>query len=284
MRILVTGHEGFIGKNIYSRLSAIGHDVSGYEYTAEYFPQVANYDWVIHCGAISSTTERDIDKVWACNYNFTKRIIHDCQQQQTHLQYSSSASVYGPYQNFHEDDPCLPQSPYAWSKYLIDKKLLDQGLDTFNIHIQGFRYFNVYGPGEEHKAGQMSPVSKFSQQAQQDGKITVFEHSEKYLRDFVCVHDVVDIHERMLQQPVSGIFNVGTGKARSFQSIAECIAKKYKASIETIPMFEHLKNQYQAYTCADISRLTAIIGEKTWLSPEDYLATVSTPISSEIIA
>lgn len=276
MRILVTGHEGFIGKHLYQTLQQNHHDVVGYEYIENQFPDVASFDWVIHCGAVSSTTEKDIDKVWRCNYTFTEKLIQACVQHRTHLQYASSASVYGPYKNFNENDPCLPQSPYAWSKFLIDKLILDKGLASYPIHIQGFRYFNVYGSGEEHKGGQMSPVSKFRIQAQEHGEITLFENSDQYLRDFVCVDDIVDVHLRMLEEPVSGIYNIGTGTARSFQHIAELIANKYHAQIKYIPMFEHLKNQYQAYTCADIGKLTRVIGPKQWTSPQEYLLSEAT--------
>lgn len=271
MQILVTGHEGFIGKNIYKALEKKGYGVSGYEYTKGTFPDVSCYDWVIHCGANSSTSEKNIDLVWEQNYLFTKRMIHECEKHHTHLQYASSASVYGPYQTFQEEGPCLPQSPYAWSKFLIDKKLKDAGFHSHNIHIQGFRYFNVYGPGEEHKGGMMSPVSKFTEQAQKLGEITLFENSDQYLRDFVCVHDVVRIHEQMLQQPTSGIFNVGTGVARSFEHIAKLIAKRYHATIKTIAMPDNLKAHYQSYTCADINKLENILGKTTWLSPEEFL-------------
>lgn len=271
MRILVTGHEGFIGKHLYQTLKQHQHDVVGYEYTENLFPDVTDFDWVIHCGAISSTTEKNIDKVWQHNLKFTEKLIQACAQHRTHLQYASSASVYGPYKNFNETDPCLPQSPYAWSKFLIDKQLNDTGFESYPIHIQGFRYFNVYGYGEEHKGGQMSPVSKFTIQAQEQGEITLFENSDQYLRDFICVDDIVDVHLRMLKKPVSGIYNIGTGTARSFQHIAELIAHKYQAQIRYIPMFEHLKNQYQAYTCADITKLIGVIGPKNWLSPDEYL-------------
>lgn len=271
MRILVTGHEGFIGGHIHQTFQAKGMQVDGYEYQEDVFPEVKDYDWVVHCGAISSTTERDIDKVWRQNHDFTRRLITACCAHGTHLQYASSASVYGPYQHFKETDPCLPQSPYAWSKFLIDKYLIDQGWSQFPIIIQGFRYFNVYGDGEAHKKDQRSPVSKFADQAQQTGEIRLFEGSDDFLRDFVCVQDVVAVHTQMLQKPVSGIFNVGTGTARSFASIAESIAQAHQAKVTCIPMPEKLKGQYQTYTCADLTALNSVIAKTEWLSPDDYL-------------
>ena len=151
------------------------------------------------------------------------------------------------------------------------KYLIDQGWSQFPIIIQGFRYFNVYGDGEAHKKDQRSPVSKFADQAQQTGEIRLFEGSDDFLRDFVCVQDVVAVHTQMLQKPVSGIFNVGTGTARSFASIAESIAQAHQAKVTCIPMPEKLKGQYQTYTCADLTALNSVIAKTEWLSPDDYL-------------
>jgi len=121
------------------------------------------------------------------------------------------------------------------------------------------RYFNVYGPREEHKGTQASPVTKFTKQAKEDGVITLFENSDKYLRDFIFVGDVCDIHEQMmLHVKKSGLYNIGTGSATSFQTVAEIIAKKYNADIKYIPMPEELQGQYQEYTCADITKLLNI--------------------------
>ena len=102
--------------------------------------------------------------------------------------------------------------------------------------MQGLRYFNVYGKGEEHKGDMMSPVSKFTKQAKETGTIKIFKGSENYLRDFVSVRDVCAIHEIMLEHKVKGIFNVGTGNPISFKTIAELIATKYNATIEEIDM------------------------------------------------
>jgi ADP-L-glycero-D-manno-heptose 6-epimerase len=120
----------------------------------------------------------------------------------------------------------------------------------------------VYGAHEDHKGNQASPVSKFIQQAKQTGVIKLFENSENYLRDFVCVDDVCDIHEQMLTKDVSGIFNVGTGIPVSFADVAEMIAKKYNARIELIPMPAQLKSQYQSYTCADTDLLDSHVNIK----------------------
>jgi len=169
------------------------------------------------------------------------------------LQYASSASVYGLNTDFREDAPVDPRSPYAWSKYLFDRHVT---LNKFeNIVVQGFRYFNVYGPHEDHKGDQASPYHKFTQQAKNTGVIKLFENSENYLRDFVPVETICDVHQKFFNVKESGIWNVGTGRAASFESVAQMIAEQYGARIEYVPMPDHIKAQYQQYTCADITKL-----------------------------
>jgi len=123
------------------------------------------------------------------------------------------------------------------------------------ISVQGFRYFNVYGPHEDHKGSQASPYHQFTKQAQETGTIKIFKGSENFLRDFVPVETVVDVHKQFFNVKETGIWNVGTGKPKSFKSVAEEIAEKYNAEIVEIPFPEHLKDQYQEYTCADLTKL-----------------------------
>lgn len=256
MKILVTGHRGFIGQNLVEKFTNIGTDELGFFEWGDPLPVVSNYDWVVHLGAISSTTESDVEKVMVQNYDFSKWLLRECVGAGVNLQYSSSASVYGLGTEFSEDSPVDPRSPYAWSKYLFDRTVLAQlRHGTGNPIIQGFRYFNVYGPHEEHKGNQASPHHKFTEQAKNNGVIKLFVNSDNYLRDFVPVEMVVDVHRRFLTVTESGIFNVGTGAATSFAEVARGIAERYGAKIEHIPMPEALKSQYQAYTKADVSKL-----------------------------
>lgn len=256
MKILVTGYRGFIAKNIIPQLSE--HQLSFFEW-GEPLPTIKGLDLVIHLGAISSTTETDVEKIMRQNYDFSRWILNECILYGVDLQYSSSASVYGLSDQFGEDSPLSPQSPYAWSKYLFDRHVLNE-LKTNSLPIiQGFRYFNVYGPGEEHKGDQASPYHKFEQQAKNKGVIKLFDNSDIYCRDFVPVSTVVDIHKKFFSIRESGIWNVGTGKAKSFLSVAEDIAKKWDAKIDYVPMPSSIANQYQKYTCADISKLNATL-------------------------
>ena len=251
MIILVTGHKGFIGQNMVNALQ--DHELSFFEVN-DPLPDVRGLDWVIHLGANSSTVETNVEKMTNQNYDFSRWILNECQQHGVNFQYASSASIYGLYNDFAEDAPANPQSPYAWSKFLFDRYV--QGFkDRWTIRVQGFRYFNVYGPHEDHKGDQASPYHKFEKQAKETGVIKLFEGSENYLRDFVHVNTVVDVHKKFFNVTESGLWNVGTGRATSFESVARMIAEQYSARVEYIPMPDAVKKQYQTYTCANVTRL-----------------------------
>ena len=149
-------------------------------------------------------------------------------------------------------------------------RFIKQHKDEFNVLIQGFRYFNVYGPGEDDKGDQASPYTKFTKQAQEDGVIKVFQLSDHYKRDFVSVEDICKVHEKMLTVDASNIYNVGTGVAESFETVAQAIAKKYNAKIKYIPIPENIKNQYQKYTCANLDKLNSVI-DMDWKNIKDYI-------------
>lgn len=250
MKILITGHKGFIGQNMVEALQD-DHELSFYEWGDEP-PNFEGLDWCIHLGAISSTAETDVEKIMRQNHDFSCVVLMACQINGVNLQYASSASVYGLTSDFKENSPKSPQSPYAWSKYLFDRHVESQSFN--NIIVQGFRYFNVYGPHEDHK-DQPSPHHTFTKQAEETGVIKLFEGSEHYKRDFVSVHQVIDIHKKFFNIKESGIWNVGTGRPVSFKALAETIAEGMSARIEYIPMPAHLEKQYQRYTCADLTKL-----------------------------
>ena len=270
MKILITGIDGFIGKNMVNALTN-DHALYGYEYNSDDLPDVRGMDLVIHLGAISSTTETDVDKIMTQNYEFSKWLYKECCEWEVALQYSSSASVYGQYKHFTEYGPLNPQSPYSWSKYLFDRWLLSENkFEKSPIMIQGFRYFNVYGQHEDHKGNQASPYYKFKQQALNEDQIKVFENSDKYKRDFVCVDDVVEVHKRMYDVGENGIFNVGTGKAVSFLDVAKSFSKKYNKPIKEIPFPDKLKGQYQEFTQANLTNLEKHF-DLDWIDIREYI-------------
>ena len=251
MKILITGHKGFVGQNMVKVLKN-KHELSFYEWGDEP-PALEGLDWVVHLGALTATTETDVDKVMRQNHDFSCVMLMACQVAGVNLQYASSASIYGQGTDFKEDAPAYPQSPYAWSKYLFDRHVKINRFEK--IIVQGFRYFNVYGPHEDHKGDQASPYYKFVKQAQETGVIKLFEGSENFYRDFVPVKTVIDVHEKFFDVKESGVWNIGTGKARSFLEVANEVAEKYNAKIEYIPMPDTISKQYQKYTCADLTRL-----------------------------
>jgi len=248
MKILLTDHRGFIGSHMLQALEERGHHVSVYEW-GDALPSIMEQNWVIHMGAISSTTERDIEKVMQQNVDFTIQLYEACHTFGVNFQYSSSASLYGLVSTFREDAELDPRTPYAWSKYLTERHIRRHPMGATT---QIFRYFNVYGPdGEAHKGGQASPYAQFKRQAEENKKIRVFEGSENYLRDFVPVSTIVDTQLKFLDIKESGVWNIGTGNPRSFLDVA----KEFDVPIETIPMPEILKDSYQKYTCADLTKL-----------------------------
>jgi ADP-L-glycero-D-manno-heptose 6-epimerase len=250
MNILVTGSGGFIGSHVARKLRFHGHNVIGYEYDENVFPDVAGLDWVIHLGAISSTTCDDVDLILKQNVAFTQRLWNECVKHDVKFQFASSASVYGiDNSTFEETDPVKPSSPYSWSK-AISESLIVNTPDPKPIY-QIFRYFNVYGPGEDHKKDQASPYSKFKRQATKEGKVSVFENSQQYMRDFVPIDYLLYVHTSFLAKDCSGIYNLGTGIATSFLDVA----REMKVPIEEIPMPENVKNSYQKYTRANTDKL-----------------------------
>jgi ADP-L-glycero-D-manno-heptose 6-epimerase len=240
--IILTGSDGFIGSNFKKKLI----DVESIEINNKWdflntFNKWEKVDCIIHQGAISSTVETDIEKIFENNIKYSIKLLEKAINYGVPVKYASSASVYGM-----STEGFNPMNYYALSKLTVDYWVLDN-IDKFSL-IQGFRYFNVYGNGEDNKKDQASPVSKFTKQAKESGVIKIFNNSENYYRDFICVDDLVDIV--LNNDKPSGIYDLGTSHPVSFKYVAECVANKFNSSIEEIPFPEHLKNKYQEYTCA----------------------------------
>ena len=244
--IILTGADGFIGKKFLKRFEEEGKIVVKVEKNNSWHFRQSFYKWqdvelIIHQGAISDTTCTNLKAINHFNVEFTEWLCEQAIRYQIPMKYASSASVYGNQQGI-----INPLNYYAISKVVSDYWMQDN-IDKFKL-VQGFRYFNVYGEGEEHKEDQASPVSKFAKQVQEDGKLKLFEGSDKFLRDFVCVDDIVDIV--LNNDKPSGIYDLGTSNPISFQEVGELIANKYEGEIEYIPFPDHLVGKYQDYTCA----------------------------------
>jgi len=257
--ILVTGHKGFIGSHLYRHILNSGIKVRGFDWG-----DTLNLDGVktvMHLGGISSTTEKNVEKIMHQNYDFSVNLLETCIERGIDFQYSSSASLYGKNTLFAEDSPVDPQTPYAWSKYMFERYATRK---EANILIQGFRYFNVWAEtGEGHKGNQCSPYFKFAKEARENNTITLFQNSENCKRDFIHVDQIVKYHLKFLEVRESGIWNLGTGIAKSFLDVANEVSKNYyNCEYKFIPMPENLKYSYQYYTCADMKKTESTL--KKW--------------------
>ena len=234
-------------------------------------------DAVIHMGAISTTTEKDADKFVQNNIRLTWNLWEYCRNNNKRFIYASSAATYGAGENGFDDDDSpeylnrlRPLNPYGWSKAFIDRKVAGI-VATGEKHrlppqYAGLKFFNVYGPNEYHKEGQKSVIAHIFPKVKNDEPVPLFKsYNPNYedggqLRDFVWVEDIADITLWLLENPkVSGLFNVGSGEARSFVDLARAVwqAMDKTPKITYIDMPEGLRGQYQYYTQASISKLRA---------------------------
>ena len=261
--IILTGSNGFIGKNFINNFqyqkSVYRVEISDCFEFLDKFTDWEKVDLIIHQGAISSTIENDINKIHKYNVDFSIKLFEKAIEYQIPVKYASSASVYGN----KTDGSFNPLNYYAISKLQVDYWVQDN-IDKFE-KIQGFRYFNVYGKGEDHKKDQASPVSKFTREIKKKGYLSLFEGSDKFYRDFICVNDIINLV--LYNNQPSGIYDVGTGTPVSFQHVAECVAKKEGGDIRYIPFPNNLIGKYQDYTCADISW----IDNYPFITVEEYL-------------
>lgn len=292
--ILVTGGAGFIGSNIVKGLNNEGIDdilisdnlsngvkhknlnkikfkdyIDKTDLDLDDFFGGNKVEAVFHQGACSSTTETDGKYMMKNNYEYTKNIFKACQKHKVRLFYASSASVYGNGdKGFKENEICeYPLNVYAFSKYQFDRyfNANSSGLEAQTV---GLRYFNVYGPQENHKGKMASVAFHLFNQIQNGETMKLFEGSADIKRDFIYVDDVVSVNMFFFfNREISGIFNCGTGKAESFCEIAYALSEIYPyAKFEYIPFPEHLKGKYQKFTEGDISKLREAGYDKPFVS------------------
>jgi ADP-L-glycero-D-manno-heptose 6-epimerase len=287
---IITGGAGFIGSNMVKALNRRGItdilvvddlkqgqkfrnladcDIADYLDRHDFLARLrtgwqpgAQVEALVHEGACSATTEWDGEFIMANNYEYSKELLHWCQARAVPFIYASSASVYGMGRVFKEERRYeCPINMYAFSKFQFDQ-YVRRCRDSLTSQVAGLRYFNVYGPREQHKGAMASVAFHFHNQLLAGGRLRLFQGSDGYgdgeqRRDFVHVDDAVAVKLWLLDNPgVSGIFNVGTGLAQSFNQVAQAvIAYHGRGEIDYIPFPEHLKGSYQSFTQADISRL-----------------------------
>lgn len=278
--IIVTGGAGFIGSNIVHALNKRGEEnilivddlTDGTKFKnmvdltfTDYMDKdefliklntLGKIKAIFHEGACSDTTEWNGKFMMQNNYEYTKTLFHFAQKHKIPFIYASSAAVYG------ADPHCKIESPlnvYGYSKLLFDQYMRKQ---TLTSQVVGLRYFNVYGPREQHKGKMASVAYHCHQQLLNQGHVKLFEGSGGYdngeqRRDFIYVKDVCAVNLWFLDNPkVSGIFNVGTGKSQPFNDIARAVIQWHKrGEIQYIPFPGELKGRYQHFTEADISAL-----------------------------
>ncbi|MCP1314140.1 MULTISPECIES: ADP-glyceromanno-heptose 6-epimerase [unclassified Halomonas] len=292
--IVVTGGAGFIGANIVKALNARGRtdilvvddlsdgtkfvnlaDCTLFDYRDkdDFITEVRAslrgepcdlpaIEAIFHEGACSDTTEWDGQYMMENNFEYSKLLLEYCEQHGIALLYASSAATYGGSDVFKESPEFeKPLNVYGYSKLLFDQHVRAR-MPTLTTQVVGFRYFNVYGPREQHKGKMASVAFHNHNQVSAGGDLKLFGAHDGFeagmqSRDFVFVGDVVDVNLWFLDHPkVSGIFNLGTGRAEPFKAIGEAVIDYYgKGTIEYIDFPEELKGRYQSYTRADISRL-----------------------------
>jgi ADP-L-glycero-D-manno-heptose 6-epimerase len=247
-------------------------------------------DAVIHLGANSSTTETDVDLILRQNYAFSMRLWRLCSEYRIRLIHASSAATYGDGSAGFEDAESSqalaqlrPLNPYGWSKHLFDQRVARWSLaaETRPPQWAGLKFFNVYGPNEYHKGSMQSVVAQKYPQVRDGEPVTLFRsHNPDYadggqLRDFIHVDDCVKVILWLLDHPqVNGLFNVGTGEARSFLDLARAIfaASGVAENITYIDTPASIRDQYQYFTQASMTRLRRAGYSEPFRSLEDGVA------------
>jgi ADP-L-glycero-D-manno-heptose 6-epimerase len=287
---IVTGGAGFIGSNVVQALTERGCDdvvvvddlTDGHKFVNISNLNIADYldkeDFIdrlaadkkfakditaiLHLGACSETTEWDGRFMMQNNYSYSQKLLHHCLENKAQFIYASSAAVYGGAKEFVED-PLFenPLNVYGYSKIQFDRYVRRVAVNA-ESQVVGLRYFNVYGPREQHKGSMASVAFHFNNQIREEGVANLFMGTDSYgdgeqLRDFVYIDDISNVNLWFLDNPtVSGIFNAGTGRAQSFNDVANAVIQWHgKGKIRYVPFPDHLKGAYQSFTQADLTQL-----------------------------
>lgn len=320
--IIVTGGAGFIGSYLVAELLDRGEEVVVVDRLRDngkwrnlqkhvpaqiihpdnldaFLATAGDVEAVFHLGAVSATTARDGDLVWATNVALSEKLWAWCTAQSVRFIYASSAATYGAADRpeLFSDDPrrlktLKPLNLYGWSKHAFDLHVQDRVAAKCPLPPQwaGLKFFNVYGPNEYHKGSMISVVKTKFDEVRAGGPVRLFRSDRAgvrdgdQMRDFIWVGDVVNVLLWLYDTPaVNGLFNCGTGAARSYVHLAQavCDAAGVPERIEFIDMPESLRGQYQSFTRADLSRLRAAGYTGQFMTLEDgigryireYLAT-----------
>jgi ADP-L-glycero-D-manno-heptose 6-epimerase len=305
--IIVTGGAGFVGSNIIEGLNRRGlndilvvdhlvngrkmHnladlDIKDYLDRAEFLERMeagqsfGKVEAVFHQGACSATTEWDGQFVMRNNFEYSKKLLHWCLGNQTQFLYASSASVYGKGERGFREDRAFehPINMYAFSKFQFDQ-YVRKLTGRHDSQVVGFRYFNVYGPREAHKGSMASTAFHFNAQVKSEGRAKLFAGTDGYgdgeqRRDFVYVKDCVAANLWFFDHPQkSGIFNLGTGRASSFNEVAQAVLDWHgRGVIEYVPFPDHLRGAYQSHTQADLTQLREAGFEAPFASVRDGIS------------
>ncbi len=318
MTVIVTGAAGFIGSNLVKALNQRGErdviavdnlanaekvknladlDIADFIDKRDFIAAIEDGSYkgrvsaVLHQGACSDTMQSDGRYMMENNYDYSMKLMRWCGERKVPFIYASSASVYGSGRVFAESrENEAPLNVYGYSKFLFDQAVRRE-LPSRKAQVAGFRYFNVYGPREAHKGRMASVAFHFHDQYLETGKVRLFEGSAGYeageqLRDFISVEDVVRVNLFFLDDPrISGIFNVGTGRAESFNDMARATINAIRArrgdkpltlaelrsagAIGYVPFPPQLAGKYQSYTEADLAKLRAAGYDAPFLPVEE---------------
>lgn len=306
MMIVITGAAGFIGSCMAAKMNEMGREdlilvddfskehkrrnwehlryadkIARDDFFAWAEQNAAQVDCIIHLGARTDTTEFDYSVFETLNVYYTQRIWTFAARHGIPLLYASSAATYGAGELGYVDDESLaykltPLNPYGRSKNEIDKWILKQALQP--PYWYGFKFFNVYGPNEYHKGRMASVIFHSFNQIKETGKVKLFRsHRSDFadgmqLRDFVYVKDVVRVlYWFMMHHPQSGIYNLGTGQARPFLTLAESTfrAMGLEPNIEFVDMPEDIRDKYQYFTEASMRKMRAVGFKRSFYTLED---------------